>query len=316
MDKIYDVIIVGGGPAGLSAALVLGRCCRSVLLFDTGRQRNLSSDAMHGYLTRDGVAPKDFLQTAKEELSSYPVEIRHKEIKRARKAEDIFVLVDLDNKEYKCKRLLLATGVKDNVPNLEGIDNFYGKSIHHCPYCDGWESRGKPIAVYGRSKGGQVLARMLLQWSHDVVLCTDGARISAMKRNELEALGIKVYTRRIVKLEGEEAQLKFITFSDGQRIYREKMFFSTGYKPHCSIAHDMNCKLNRKKEVWVNRLQESSIKGLYVCGDAAWEMKLVIIAAADGAKAAVAINISLTEESKEEQKQERQALLHGQPLAE
>jgi thioredoxin reductase len=284
-----------------------------VLVFDTGKQRNLSSDAMHGYLTRDGVAPSEFLRIAKGELTGYPVEIRHKEIKSARSSGEYFIVKDTDDKIYNCKRLLLATGVKDNIPPLEGIEKFYGKSVHHCPYCDGWESKGKPIAVYGRGKGGPVLAHALLQWSYDVVLCTDGGRLSTIKKNELEALGIKVYTQKITKIEGEGSQLQFITFKDGQRIYREKMFFSTGYKPHCSIAHDMNCKLNRKKEVWVNRLQESSIKGLYVCGDAAWEMKLVIIAAAEGAKAGVAINISLIEESRKAQKEERK-LMAGEEI--
>lgn len=267
---------------------------------------------MHGYLTRDGVVPKDFLQMARDELNAYPVEFRHVEVKRARAGKNYFTVTDSLGEVFRCKRLLLATGVVDNIPPLPGIESFYGKSVHHCPYCDGWESKGKPIAVYGKKKGGQVLARALRQWSYDVVLCTDGARISTIKQHEMEELGIKVYTQKITRLEGEGDQLKFITFKDGQRIYREKMFFSTGYKPHCSLAHDMKCKLNRKKEVWVNRLQESSIKGLYVCGDAAYEMKLVIIAAAEGAKAGVAINISLIDESKKRKKEEAKVILHEQ----
>src|SRR4051812_49328082 len=133
--KPYDVIIVGGGPAGLSAALILGRSCRRVLVFDTGRQRNRFSGSLNGYLTRDRIAPKDFLQLAREDLKPYPVEFRNKEVVNAAKKDDTFFWVrDESGKEYSARKILLATGVADNIPDIPGIEQFYGKSVHHCPY--------------------------------------------------------------------------------------------------------------------------------------------------------------------------------------
>ena len=153
--ELYDVIIIGGGPAGLNAAVVLGRCRRKVLLFDHGKQRNRHSHGMHNYLTRDDIEPKKFLELCKKESTKYGVQIKRIAIDHAdKKTENHFTVTAADKKIYHSKKLILATGLVDKLPEVQGAKNIYGKSMHHCPYCDGWEVTGKKIAVYSQTKGG------------------------------------------------------------------------------------------------------------------------------------------------------------------
>lgn len=173
--KAYDVIIVGGGPAGLNAAVVLGRCRRNVLLFDKGTQRNLSSDGLRNYLTRDDILPRDFLKLAYKEISKYGVTAVNGEILHAEKMQTgLFLVKDKEGGSYCSRKLLIATGLRDNIPALRGIENFFGKSIFHCPYCDGWEVKDKLIGVYAKNKNGFELAISLKTWSRHIVLYTDG----------------------------------------------------------------------------------------------------------------------------------------------
>src|SRR5438552_12628482 len=155
---LFDVIIVGGGPAGLNAAIVLGRCQRKVLLFDTGKQRNRHSHGIHNFLTRDCILPKDLIKIAQKETRKYGIELLKKEVVNILKKEEIFLVKDNSGISYYAKKLLITTGLTDRLPALEGIDQFYGKSIFHCPYCDAWEVRNKKIGVYAKNKNGFELA--------------------------------------------------------------------------------------------------------------------------------------------------------------
>src|SRR5687767_12385523 len=145
---MYDVIIVGGGPAGLSAALVLGRCRRTVLVIDQGKPRNAAAQAMHGYLTRDGINPSDLLHLARRELRRYGVEFRRDEVTQAKRQRDRFEVVTHKRERFRSRKLLLATGIRDQLPRIEGLTELYGISVHHCPYCDGWEWRDRALAAY------------------------------------------------------------------------------------------------------------------------------------------------------------------------
>ncbi len=294
---MYDAIIIGGGPAGLNAALVLGRCRRRVLVVDSGRPRNAASHCMHGFLTRDGIAPHDLLKLGREELAAYAVEFRRQEAVDAYREGNCFVAALEDGSRYCARKLLLATGVVDRMPQIAGISDFYGRSVFHCPYCDGWEVREQPLAVYGKASHGCLLALSLLTWSHDLALFTDGpSRLNLEQKDALRAYRIALYETRVARLEGSGEQLERVILKDGTAVRRRAMFFATGQQQHSQLPSKLGCVFNRKGTVDTNRFQATNVPGVYVAGDAAKDVQLVIVAAAEGAKAAVAINEALQQE--------------------
>ncbi len=292
----YDCIIVGGGPAGLSAALVLGRSRRRVLVLDAGSPRNHRSASMHAFLTRDGIDPAEFLETARGQLAAYPdVTCRDAEVSGAAPAPAGFT-VDLVGGERQATRtLLLATGVVDAIPVLDGIDRFYGRSVHHCPYCDGWEHRDEPLAVYGCGDAGARFALALTIWSRDVVLCTDGfAGISPPLTADLARHNVEVRPEKIVRLEGTGDCLERIVFAEGPALERSAMFFCTSQHQRSGLAADLGCHFTEDGAVATETAESTNVEGLFVAGDASKDAQLVIVAASEGAQAAVAINNLLT----------------------
>lgn len=193
--KLLDVVIVGGGPADLNAALVLGRCCRNVLLFDDGHPRNEVSHTLHGFLSRDGTPPEQLRAIAHEQLAAYPsVQIDQDRVVDAARVEQGFSVTTRDGRSFLARKLLLAAGVVDKLPEQPGFRELYGIGLFHCPYCDGWEMRDRPLAVYGRGdekEGGMALE--MTHWSRDTVLCTDGpSELSSQYRHRLEANGVQL----------------------------------------------------------------------------------------------------------------------------
>jgi thioredoxin reductase len=291
----YDCVIVGAGPAGLSAALMLGRCRRQVLLCDTGEQRNARSSGIHNYLTRDGTRPAEFLQLARDEVAQYPtVEFRQVEILDATRSPDGFRLVCDDARQLTARKLLLATGVVDELPEIEGLEALYGTSVHHCPYCDGWEWRDRPVAVYGSGEEGSALALGLTVWSRDLVLCTNGpSRLSATEVEKLERYRIAVREDRILRLEGSEGRLQRIIFNRGAPLDRAALFVCASQHQHSGLARKLGCRFTSKGAVDTGTCEATDVPGLYVAGDASKEAQFVIVAAAEGAEAGMAINKAL-----------------------
>lgn len=293
----YDAIIVGGGPAGLSAALILGRCRRRVLVCDAGRPRNAASRALHGYLTRDGMPPAELLQVAREQLAPYGVEVHRGTVVEARRAGTGFEVRLEDGGACASRKLLLATGMVDELPPIQGLAELYGRSVFHCPYCDGWEMRDQPLAVYGRGASSATLALSMQTWSRDVVLCTDGRpglRPAALQR--LEAAGIRIRPEKIVRLEASDGVLQRILFKAGEPLSRRAIVLNMPHRQTSRLAAQLGCSFNTRGAVQSNTLQGTNVPGLYVAGDAARDVQLIIVAAAEGAKAGFAINTALQDE--------------------
>ena len=293
----FDVIIVGAGPAGLSAALILGRCRRRVLLLDTNQPRNYASHALHGFLTRDGTHPKQLRRIARLQLAQYrSVRLVMKEAMRARCVPEGFEVTLSDGHKVRSRKLLLATGVVDDLPKVEGLEPLYGRSVFHCPYCDGWESRDQPMAVYARGTNGVGLAIELQVWSSDVVLCTDGIRLSDKDQKRLQRHGIPWRREKLARLDATRGRLKRIVFADGSSIDRSVMFFSMGQRQGSRLAAQLGCGFTRKGAVKTGEYEATDIHGVYVAGDASKLVQLAIVAAAEGAQAAFAINTALIKE--------------------
>jgi thioredoxin reductase len=297
-EPLFDVIIVGAGPAGLSAALVLGRCRRRVSVCDSGQPRNAASHDLHGYLSRDGIEPAEFLRIARDQLRQYEtVELRHAEVIEARRLENTFEITLTNDERLTCRRLLLATGVVDELPPIEGLPAFYGTSVFHCPYCDGWEMRDQPLAVYGQGENGAGLALELLLWSRDLVLCTDGSTdLTAEDIERLDRHNIPIREDKIVRLEGNKGVLEWIVFAKGEPLAVRGMFFSTGQRQASDLAEKLGCAFTDQGCVDTGDYETTNVRGLYVAGDASRLVQFVIVAASEGAQAAVAINRELMKE--------------------
>jgi thioredoxin reductase len=295
---LQDCIIVGGGPAGLNAAVVLGRCRRKVLLFDSATYRNQHSHGVHNYLTRDDILPGELLTIAHKEVKKYGAKMIRKKVVNARKSDDgLFVVKDEGGMVYRSKKLLIATGLWDNVPDIPGFGEFYGKGVFHCPYCDGWEVQDKEVGVYARNKNGFELALALKCWTDKVTLYTDGR--NRLKPTEVETLvanGVTIVSYPIAKLEGKAEKLYAVHFKNGEKRSCEALFFVNGFRMQCDLAETFGCNMSKKGVVLTNRQQQTNIEGLYVAGDAAKDMHFVVVAAAEGAKAGVIINKELIKE--------------------
>jgi thioredoxin reductase len=291
----YDCIIVGAGPAGLSAALMLGRCRRRVLVCEAGEPRNARSSGLHNYLTREGIAPLEFLRLARKEAEEYPtIEFIPAEVKDARRASGGFNVVLADRTELKARKLLLATGVVDDLPDIDGLWPLYGTSVHHCPYCDGWEWRDQPIAIYGRGEEGFGLALELTAWSHDLALCTDGPHgLTSTQLEQLGRVGIEVREDEVVRLEGQRGWLSRIIFAESEPLPRRALFLSCPQHQRSDLALRLGCRFTEKGAVNTGSCEATDVPGLYVAGDASKDAQFVVVAAAEGAEAGMAINRAL-----------------------
>ena len=294
-----DVIVVGAGPAGLSAALMLGRCRRSVVVFDNGKPRNAPSHALHGYLTRDGVPPAEFLTLAREEIRTYQtVQLRDEEVSAvACRSAGGFLVTLGSGEQLRSRKLLIATGVVDNLPDIPGFRELYGRSVFHCPYCDGWELCDQPLAIYGRGERGLGLALELTAWSRDLVLCTDGpSEIDPDDLGRLARNRIGVREERVTRLDTADGRLSRIVFDAAPPLARRALFFTTGQYQRSDLLERLGCTFNDKGTVSTGKYETTHLPGLFVAGDASRAVQWVVVAAAEGAEAAFAMNTDLLKE--------------------
>lgn len=293
---MFDCIIVGGGPAGLQAALILGRCLRNVVVCDSGLQRNKYSKAMHAFITRDDVPPDEFLQLAHKELLKYQtVSFKKQEVTAAKKIPDGFIVTLLNGETIQSRALLIATGVIDECPEIDGFSKYYGKNIYTCPYCDAWEHREQPILVYGKGDRGFNMAMFMYNWTKDIVLCTDGAELTKEQKEKLNSKDIKIRTQKIVKFVGDEKCFRSIVLDDGEELKRSAMFFNTPSRIRSKLLEQLGCPFDQDEGVYTYKYERTEVPGLFVAGNILREVQLVIVAAGQGAEAAFGINKYLTQ---------------------
>jgi thioredoxin reductase len=295
---MHDVIVIGGGPAGLSAALILGRCRRRVLVCDSGRYRNAATQSMHGFLTRDGIHPAQVRQIAREQLKQYPVEILDMAVIDVRRDGNGFEVTLASGERLRCRKLLLATGLVDELPELKGLKDFYGTSVFHCPYCDAWEVRDKPLGVFSNGAEGVKLSMTVRMWSDDVILFTNGpVELEKDAADGLERLGIQVFQDRVDRLEGKDGVLERVVFEDGSSIPRRALFLKTKQKQQTDLAKKLRLPISEDNGIEKGgKYEETYVKGVFVAGDASKDLLMAIVAAAEGAQAAFGINCELQAE--------------------
>jgi thioredoxin reductase len=291
-----DVIIVGAGPAGLSAALVLGRCRRRVTLYDDGNPRNKCSRGVNGYLGCDGVAPEELRRIGATELAPYDVIMRKQRVVRAAPAEVGFEVEDAMGNLERSRKLLLATGVSDRLPEIPGVAELYGRAIYPCVYCDGWELRDQPLAAFGYGPKAAEFALGLLTWSSDVILFTHGGELASPEDLErLSRYRVALREERVVAFEPRPTGCS-VVLETGEKIPRAGVFLHYGQTAQSLLAESFGCTVEAAGTVETFEKQRTRMPGLYLAGDASHDVKFAIVAAAHGARAAHDINQALRQE--------------------
>ncbi|MBW5446047.1 NAD(P)/FAD-dependent oxidoreductase [Cohnella sp. CFH 77786] len=296
---MLDCAIIGGGPAGLNAALVLGRSRRNVVLFDDNRPRNAVTQETHGFVTRDGISPGDFRKVAHQELARYPsVRIRNTRVNDVRKSGPFFQLAAADGIVYQARKLLLATGLREELPGVPGIHAYYGTSLFSCPYCDGWERRDQPLVVISETQHAFDFVKSIYHWSRDLILCTNGFYVvSREDRRILEAKNIRLYEQRILSLEGSGGQLERVRFEDGTVELRAGGFVSPVWSHPTPFGRTLGCEFNEHGGIKTDDFGYTNVHGVFAAGDVSNIVPpQLVVAAADGSRAAIGLNSELMAE--------------------
>jgi thioredoxin reductase len=286
----FDVIIVGGGPAGLTAALTLGRARRRVLLCDAGKPRNAPAHAAHGVFTRDGTPPAELLRIGREQLKLYTsVQFYSGMVTRAEKWDDAGFRVTLsDGSQRTARKLLLATGVTDELPPVPGMRELWGISVFHCPFCHGWEARNWPLGIYGRGETALELTLLLTGWSRDLILLTDGpSGLTTEQKDCLARNKIQVREEQVERLVSERGELTGIQLVTGEVVPRRGLFVRTEVRQNApNLAEQLGCTFTPTGAVTADEFGLTEVSGVYVAGDAGGFLQQVGMAAAVGARAA------------------------------
>jgi thioredoxin reductase len=291
-DGPFDVAIVGGGPAGLAAALILGRMRRRVLLLDADDPAHGVSDGVHGLFGHDGTPPFELRRTAQEQLRPYEsVMVRTITVEEARLAPSGFS-VTVSGTTSKAGVLLLATGMRYELPPIEGVAEIWARGAYHCPYCHGWEVRDRPLAVYGA--GAAKLALLLTSLSDDIVLLTDGdSDLDPGDAEHLRQAAVVVRDEPVARLEAEGGKLARVVFGDGSTDDRAGLFFVPSFTPS-PLPAQLGCELDESGAIVIDEDGRTSVPGVFAAGDATTDKKAVVLAAAAGSRAAYSINADLS----------------------
>ena len=294
--SVYDVAIVGGGPAGLTAAMWLGRYLRRVVLVDSGDPRNWQTRGVNGYLGLPDVTPAALRGAGRDEARRWGAELIDGCVETiARTGDEHFRLVLESGATLESRRLLLAFGVKDIWPDIPGLERIYGATAYHCPDCDGHETRGKKTVVVGVGRKAVGLALALATWTRELVICTNGhdPELTDALLAQLDALNIPVLTTPVRCALHKDRALQALELADGMSLDCDRLFFSIGRYAADDLAQRLGCERNDEGSIAIDEHHHTSVENVYAAGDLVPGTQIALAAAAGGARAAIAIHHSL-----------------------
>lgn len=302
MNQLLDVLIIGGGPAGLNAALVLGRARKNVVVIDDETPRNWVTRETHGFVTRDGASPREFRKAAKEQIVAYPsVQFASDTATAITGSDGDFVVKTTQGASYHTKKILFAVGKKDLPLDINGLTEVYGKSAFVCPYCDGWELRDQSLVIIVSGDKALHMAKVISGWTERYTICTNGSdSLTDEQREELKQHHVTVFDAPIQSINSEEGMVQQVVLNDGTAIPCTGVFFQPKLFTGSELPKAIGCEITESGTVIVDASGKTSVAGVYSAGDAASEMYQAITAASLGALSAVSINNELNFEKWDE----------------
>ncbi|MBD8837540.1 MULTISPECIES: NAD(P)/FAD-dependent oxidoreductase [unclassified Paenibacillus] len=302
MNQLLDVLIIGGGPAGLNAALVLGRARKNVVVIDDETPRNWVTRETHGFVTRDGASPREFRKAAKEQIAAYPsVQFASDTATAITGNDGDFVIKTTQGASYRTRKILFAVGKKDLPLDINGLTEVYGKSAFVCPYCDGWELRDQSLVIIVSGDKALHMAKVISGWTTQYTICTNGSdSLTDEQREELKRHNVTVFDAPIQSINSEEGMVQQVVLNDGIAIPCTGVFFQPKLFTGSELPKAIGCEITESGTVIVDASGKTSVAGVYSAGDAASEMYQAITAASLGALSAVSINNELNFEKWDE----------------
>ena len=289
----FDVIVIGGGAAGLSAALVLSRARRRLLVVDSGMPRNAPASEMHGFLSRDGFPPSELLELGREEVVGYGGKIVDAAVESVERDGSSFSVRLDSGLSVSARMLVVATGLRDELPEIPGLRERWARDVLHCPYCHGFEVRDQALGVLGWAPGAATYAQIVRQWSDEVVYFASGARLTATEREELAARSVTVVDGTVERVVIEDDRLRGLELDDGRVIELDAVFVPPRFVPNDDLLAELGCDLDDHGWAIIDATGRTSVRGIWVAGNLANPRAQVITAAGEGSAAAIALNADL-----------------------
>ena len=298
-EELFDVIIVGGSYAGLSAAMALGRSLKNVLIIDSGKPCNRQTPHSHNFLTRDGETPANLAAISKAQVSAYPtLKFLDGLAESAKKTGNGFSITTADQQIFNAKKLIIAAGVKDIFPSIKGFAECWGISVLHCPYCQGYEVKGKATGVIANGEIGFEFTKLISNWTKDLTLFTNGATdINPDDQAKLFTKNINIVEKEIEEIIHQNGIVKYLKFKDGSNQKLDAIYARVGVEHNTKVITDLNIELSEQGYIAINTFKQTNVAGVYAAGDCTTMMRSVASSVADGNSAGAILNRELVSEA-------------------